>query len=66
MTLAPLVEEGALAPVTTSLVEEGALAPVTRPGETHAYLLRGFVTGLTALLNQRACGLTALLNQRMG
>ena len=36
-----------------SLVEEGALAPVTKPGEMSAHRYRGFVTGLTALLNQR-------------
>ena len=35
------------------LVEEGTSAPVTRPGETPADPLRGFVTGLAALLNQR-------------
>ena len=35
------------------LVEEGALAPVSKPGDGRVDLLRGFVTGLTALLNQR-------------
>ena len=39
--------------MTIPLVEEGALAPVTRPGEMHASRLRGLVTGLTALLDQR-------------
>ena len=40
-------------PRSAPLVEEGALAPVTKPGERSAEQYRGFVTGLTALLNQR-------------
>ena len=44
---------GSLSMTVAPLVEEGALAPVTRPGETRSYLFRGFVTALTRLLNQR-------------
>ena len=41
--------------MTNPLVEEGALAPVTKAGDT-ACPLRASVTGLTALLNQRKRG----------